>query len=102
MKKIFLLISLLITLPACSQFALVTSSSSFVASNNIYAKVYSGADLITNITTKKDIKTHAYNHLVKPAVVTYKKVENHIPIKTYTSKAMFGWEYIPNDLGKRR
>ena len=102
MKKIFLLISLLITLPACSQFAMVTSTGSLVASNNIYAKVYAGADMATIISTDKDIKTHAYNHLVKPAVVTYKKVENHIPIKTYTSKGMFGWEYIPTDLGKRR
>ena len=102
MRKIILILSLLITLPACSQFAMVTSTSSLVASNNIYAKVYAGADMVTIISTEKSIKKHAYNHLVTPALVTYKKVENHTPIQTIYKEGMFGWEYVETELGKRR
>jgi hypothetical protein len=34
-------------------------SGSFVASQNVYSKTYAGTNVITIITTKKDIKTHA-------------------------------------------
>ena len=34
-------------------------SGSFVASQNMYSKTYAGTNVITIITTKKDIRTHA-------------------------------------------
>jgi len=44
----------------CSQFALLTSGTSLVASQNIYSKVYSGSNVLTIFSTDKDIKTHIY------------------------------------------
>jgi len=41
------------------------SSGSFVAGQNVYSKVYSGANVLTIVTTKKDIKTHV-QELLKP------------------------------------
>ena len=60
--KLFILIVLL---NGCSQFAIVSSGSSLAISNNVYAKAYSGVDLMTTLTTKKDIKTHAYYYVTK-------------------------------------
>ena len=54
---------MLMALTACSEFALLMSGSSIAISQNIYAKTYSGADVLTIITTDKDIKTHAYEVL---------------------------------------
>ena len=47
----------------CTEFALLASGSSIAISQNIYAKTYSGADVLTIITTDKDIKTHVYEVL---------------------------------------
>ena len=44
---------------------MLSSGSSLAISNNAYAKAYSGIDFTTTLTTKKDIKTHAYEYLVK-------------------------------------
>ena len=65
MKKIIGLIIGLILLTGCSNIAIVSSGSSLALSNNAYAKAYSGIDFATAITTKKDIKTHAYEYIVK-------------------------------------
>ena len=35
-------------------------------SNNAYAKAFNTVDLITIVSTKSDIKTHAYIYVVKP------------------------------------
>ena len=64
-KKCLGLIVGLLLLTGCSEFALLSSGSSLAISNNAYAKVYSGIDFTTTLTTKKDIKTHAYEYLVK-------------------------------------
>ena len=64
MRKILLLI-LLISSSGCSQFALIASGSSLVVSHNVYAKAYSGIDILTIIGTEKDIKTHVYDHLTE-------------------------------------
>ena len=64
-KKCLGLIVGLLLLTGCSEFALLSSGSSLALSNNVYAKAYSGVDLTTTLTTKKDIKTHAYEYLVK-------------------------------------
>ena len=50
----------------CSQFALLTAGGGLVLSNNAYAKAFNTIDLITVVSTKSDIKTHAYNYIVKP------------------------------------
>ena len=41
------------------------SSGSFVAGQNVYSKAYGGVNVLTIITTKKDIKTHV-QELLKP------------------------------------
>jgi len=60
-KKIFLLCAILITCSSCSEFALIASGSSIALSQNAYAKVYSGADMMTIMSTDKDIKRHVYD-----------------------------------------
>jgi hypothetical protein len=61
MKKLFLVCVILSLCTSCSQFAILASGSSLVVSQNIYAKAYSGVDMITIIGTKKDIKRHIYD-----------------------------------------
>jgi len=50
---------------SCSEFALLASGSSVAISQNVYAKAYSGVDVLTIIKTEKDIKTHLYQSLKK-------------------------------------
>ena len=47
----------------CTEFALLTSSTTIAISHNVYAKAYSGVDMLTIMQTEKDIKTHAYERL---------------------------------------
>ena len=44
---------------------MLSSSAGIAASNNVYAKAYSGVDFLTIIKTEKDIKTHIYHSLKK-------------------------------------
>ena len=62
-RKIFMLCVILITCSSCSEFALLASGSSVIASQNAYARVYSGADMLTIISTDKDIKKHIYEKI---------------------------------------
>ena len=62
MKKILLGI-LLIGLSGCSEFALLMSGSSVAISQNAYAKAYSGVDVLTIMSTDKDIKKHIYDKI---------------------------------------
>ena len=62
-RKIFLLCAILITCTSCSEFALLASGSSIALSHNTYAKVYNGADILTIMSTDKDIKRHAYDQI---------------------------------------
>ena len=48
---------------SCSEFALLMSGSSVAISQNTYAKVYNGIDVLTIMKTEKGIKTHAYNKM---------------------------------------
>ena len=50
---------------SCSEFALLASGSSLAVNQNVYAKAYSGVDMITIMGTEKDIKTHIYYTLKK-------------------------------------
>ena len=56
---------MILMLNSCTEWAILLSSGSFVANQNVYSKVYSGANVLTIVTTKKDIKTHA-RELLKP------------------------------------
>ena len=47
-------------LTACSEFALLMSGSSIAVSQNTYAKVYNGIDMLTIVSTEKSIKKHVY------------------------------------------
>ena len=62
MRSIILII-LFILLNGCSEFAILMSGASVAASQNVYSKVYSGADIITIIGTDKSIKEHAYDKI---------------------------------------
>ena len=67
-------------LSGCSEFALLSSGSSLAISHNSYAKAYSGIDFATTITTKKDIKTHAYHYVTKAKEL--KELVNNNKIET--------------------
>ena len=59
-RKIFTLCVILIACNGCSEFALLASGTSIAVSQNAYARVYSGADMLTIMSTDKDIKRHIY------------------------------------------
>ena len=50
----------LLTCSGCSEFALLASGTSIAVSQNAYARAYSGVDVLTIMSTDKDIKKHAY------------------------------------------
>jgi len=60
MTRMILLLSMLMVLTACSEFALLASGSSLAISQNAYVKAYNGADVLTIMATEKDIKKHIY------------------------------------------
>ena len=65
-KKILMSLFMLLILNSCTELAAVLmSSGSFVAGQNAYSKIYGGANVLTIITTEKDIKTHV-QELLKP------------------------------------
>ena len=87
MKKIFMLCVILITCSSCSEFALLASGSSIAISQNTYAKVYNGVDILTIMSTDKSMKRHAYDN-VKKALTEVKEGKEYIYDKTWglTSK----------------
>ena len=82
MKKIFMLCVILITCSSCSEFALLASGSSIAISQNTYAKMYNGVDILTIMNTKKSIKGHAYDS-VKKAWTGVKAGKEYIYDKTW-------------------
>ena len=57
---------MMLILSGCTEWAaILMSSGSFVAGQNVYSKTYGGVDLITIIKTKKDIKTYAKDQMHK-------------------------------------
>jgi len=60
MIRIMILLLLLVACTSCSEFALLASGGSVAISQNVYTKAYSGIDVLTIISTEKDIKTHLY------------------------------------------
>ena len=82
MKKIFLLCVILITCSSCSEFALLASGSSIAISQNTYAKVYNGVDILTIMSTEKSMKRHVYDN-AKKAWVEAKEGKEYIYDKTW-------------------
>ena len=62
-RKIFLLCAILVTCSSCSEFALLASGSSIAISQNTYVKAYNGVDVLTIMSTDKDIKKHIYDQV---------------------------------------
>jgi hypothetical protein len=56
---------ILITCSSCSEFALLASGSSIAISQNTYAKVYNGVDILTIMRTEKSLKGHVYDNAKK-------------------------------------
>ena len=69
---------------SCSEFALLASGSSLAISQNTYAKVYNGVDILTIMNTEKSIKGHAYDS-AKKALVGVKEGKEYIYDKTWGS-----------------
>lgn len=82
MKKIFLLCVILTVLSSCSQLSLLASGSSIALSQNTYAKMYNGIDILTIISTDKSIKGHAYDN-AKKAWTEVKEGKKYIYDKTW-------------------
>ena len=82
MKKIFTLCVILITCSSCSQFSLLASGTSIAMSQNTYAKMYNGVDILTIIGTDKSIKGHAYDS-AKKAWTEVKEGKEYIYDKTW-------------------
>ena len=61
-----MLITMVVLLTSsCTEFAMLSSGATIAVSQNAYAKAYSGVDMLTIISTEKDIKTHIYDNLKK-------------------------------------
>ena len=82
MKKILLISLLTIITTGCSEFAILMSGSSLAISQNTYAKVYNGIDVLTIINTEKSIKGHAYDS-AKKAWTEAQEVQEYIYDKTW-------------------
>ena len=61
--KLIVLFMVCITGSGCSEFALLSSSTSIVITQNAYARAYSGVDMLTIMSTDKDIKKHVYEKI---------------------------------------
>ena len=73
---------ILITCSSCSEFALLASGSSLAISQNSYAKMYNGVDVLTIMRTEKSIKGHAYDNM-KKALTELKDGKEYIYDKTW-------------------
>ena len=82
MKKMFMLCVILITCSSCSEFALLASGSSLAVSQNTYAKMYNGMDVLTIMSTEKSIKKHIYDN-AKKAWTEVKEGKEYIYDKTW-------------------
>ena len=63
--KLTILFTIIILTSGCTEFALLMSGSSIAISQNTYAKVYNGIDVLTIMRTEKSIKGHAYDSAKK-------------------------------------
>jgi hypothetical protein len=82
MIRTMLLLLMLMALTACSEFAILMSGSSVALSQNTYAKMYNGIDVLTIMSTEKSIKGHAYDS-AKKAWTEVKERKEYIYDKTW-------------------
>ena len=82
MSRTILLLSMLMVLTACSEFAILMSGSSLAISQSTYAKIYNGIDVLTIMNTEKSIKGHAYDS-AKKAWTGVKEGKEYIYDKTW-------------------
>ncbi len=73
---------ILITCSSCSEFALLASGSSMAISQNSYAKMYNGLDVLTIMRTEKSMKRHVYDN-AKKAWTEVKEGKEYIYDKTW-------------------
>ncbi len=74
--KLTILFIIFIIVSGCSEFALLMSGSSIAISQNAYVKAYNGMDVLTIMTTEKDIKRHIYDK-GKKHVQTLTRITDH-------------------------
>ena len=67
---------------SCSEFALLASGSSLAISQNSYAKIYNGLDVLTIMNTEKSMKKHVYDN-AKKAWTEVKEGKEYIYDKTW-------------------
>jgi len=86
-KKLFMVCAILALCTSCSEFALLASGASLAGTQNTYARVYNGVDILTIMSTKKSMKGHAYDS-AKKAWTEVKEGKKYIYDKTWgiTSK----------------
>ena len=82
MIRTILLLSMLMVLTACTEFAMLMSGSSIAISQNTYARVYNAADMLTIMRTEKSLKGHAYDS-AKKAWTEVKEGKEYIYDKTW-------------------
>ena len=82
MMVILILGGVLLFLSACSEFALLASGSSLALSQNTYAKVYNGVDVLTIMKTEKRMKKHIYDN-AKKTLTEIKEGKEYIYDKTW-------------------
>jgi len=58
-----MLVTIIVLLQSCTEMAFIGGSATIAISQNPYAKAYSGADVITIMSTEKDIKSRVYEVL---------------------------------------
>ena len=59
--KLTILFTIFIIVSGCSNIALLMSGSSIALTQNAYVKAYNGIDVLTIMTTDKDIRKHIYD-----------------------------------------
>ena len=72
--KLILSMLMLMAFTGCSEFALLASGSSIALNQNVYARTYSGADMLTIMSTDHSIKKHVYEKAKE--VINDKKSNN--------------------------
>jgi len=80
--KLIILFMVFIIVSGCTEFAMLMSGSSIALSQNTYAKVYNGIDVLTIMSTRKSLKGHAYDS-AKKAWTEVKEGKKYIYDKTW-------------------
>ena len=82
MIRTILLLSMLMALTACSEFAILMSGASIAGTQNAYVKAYNSIDVLTIMSTEKSLKGHAYDS-AKKAWTEVKEGKEYIYDKTW-------------------